>query len=224
MATCRFICDSALRKLGRLGAGREPRLADATDALNGLKSLYRTLITGGAFGRLQDVVPTADYTARENERVFRQASATLSITLPELVPNWFCGWGPYQYGDMWVPPVQNSTNRNMRPPKDGAIIVIADAFTGSMADFIYDGTIRRWLAVNGSINDLTGEVEPMTLDSEAPMSTRDPDGLAALLATKIADIFGADLAPTTISAAQGHTTGLTHNYSFPREVVAEVYY
>ncbi|MFC0304396.1 hypothetical protein [Rhizorhabdus histidinilytica] len=82
MASCRDIVNGALRKLGKLGAGREPRLADSQDALEALRGLYRSLITSGAFGRLADIIPTGEtYTAGENQRIFRNSDATLQIDL-----------------------------------------------------------------------------------------------------------------------------------------------
>ena len=59
MASCRHVINGALRKLGRLGGGREPRTADAADALAALQGLYLSWIASGAFGRLRDVIAEA---------------------------------------------------------------------------------------------------------------------------------------------------------------------
>jgi hypothetical protein len=113
VATCRDTVSGALRKIGRLGAGREPRPADQADGLAALQGLYRQWINGGAFGRLSDVVPTgATYTARENERIFRNSSATLTIDLPETVdaaPN------PRSYADEVM--TYDGVTGNTRPPE-----------------------------------------------------------------------------------------------------------
>lgn len=212
MATARYICNTALRKLGRLGAGREPRLADQTDVLDALRSLYRGWIASGAFGRLIDVVPVADYTARENERIFRTNGDTLTITLPQLVPNWPLWW-PYRYGDLWQPPTVNQTDQNVRPPRNGAVIVIVDDTTGADETFIYDGAIRCWTPI-----------DDFGLDDEAPMSKSDPDGLSSCLALSVSDQFGAEVSQATGKASQRYAMAMTNNYSYQRRISAGSYF
>ncbi len=82
---CRLTVNSALRKLGVLAAGREARSVDLDDGFDALKGMYRQLITNGAFGKLRDVIPVADYTACGNERIFRNTEDVVSITLPETI-------------------------------------------------------------------------------------------------------------------------------------------
>ncbi|HEX8414727.1 MAG TPA: hypothetical protein VF637_12705, partial [Sphingomicrobium sp.] len=85
MAAVRLITNNALRKLGRLGAGREPRVADSTEALAALQGLYGSWIASGAFGRLEDVIPTGEtYTASGCERIIRTGTE-LEVVLPEFV-------------------------------------------------------------------------------------------------------------------------------------------
>ena len=129
MATARDITNGALRKIGKLAGGREPRTQDASDALEALRGLYRQLINSGAFGRLRDVVPTgAAYTAGENERVFRNSDATLTIDLPELVRRDLpCGPLPYDEEEAYYP--NGVIDNAMRPPRDCSVVVVSDAFT-----------------------------------------------------------------------------------------------
>lgn len=216
MATVRATINTALRKLGRLASGREPRPVDQEDAFEAFKGTLRYLITSGAFGRLCETVPLSDYTARPNERIFVQDD-TIVITLPDLVQYGY--GGPWDYGrPLPYPYSPNQTARDYAvPPRDGSVVVIVDQETGVMNDFIYDGTIKQWMGVNSVLLNVTGaSVQPMTIDSQAPMSTRDPQGLAALLATRIADDWGADLAPSTIAQAQHFTSSLVSGFSFPR--------
>lgn len=209
MPTCRETVNGAMRKIGRLAAGREPRAADSADGLAALQGLYRQWIVGGAFGRLADVIPTgATYVARENERVFRNSAATLSVTLPETVatqPN------PRSYADEVL--TYDGVGGTTRPPRDCAVVVVSDAFTGQTLEFIYDGSQRLWQAINA-----------LTLDSIAPLSARDPKGLEACLAQQIADEFGAQVGVATQFQAATYATGLTHRYSTPREASSGSYF
>lgn len=208
MPTCRDTVSGALRKIGRLGAGREPRPADQADGLAALQGLYRQWIAGGAFGRLSDVVPTTEsYTARENERIFRNASATLTIDLPETVDTYP---DPRSYRDEVLS--YDGVTGNTRPPRDCAVVVISDAFTGTTLEYIYDGSQRLWQGIDA-----------LGLDDAAPLSVRDPMGLQAALAMQIADEFGAEVGVMTQRQAATFQMGLTHRYSTPREAVTGVY-
>lgn len=208
MATVRETVNGALRKLGRLGAAREARPADSADALATLQGLYRQWITSGAFGRLADVMPTgAEYTARENERVFRNQSATLTVNLPETVATYA---NPRSYPDEVLS--YDGVLGDNRPPRDCAVVVVSDAFTGITVEYIYDGSQRLWQ----SIYDLT-------LDSPAPLSVRDPKGLEACLAMQLGDEFGVEPGIGTQRMAAGFTMALTHRYGTPREASMGVF-
>ena len=212
MATCRDITNGALRKIGKLAGGREPRTQDSTDALEALRGLYRSLITSGAFGRLSDVIPTgAEYTARENERVFRNSDATITINLPETVSAEYLGPRPYDEESALYP--SEPTNLNARPPRDCSVVVIHDAFTAETVEYIYDGQQKLWQALYG-----------LTLDSEAPLSYRDAEGLKCLLAMTINDEFGGDIGQITAMMAGQFKTGLTHRYSMPATIGATEYF
>lgn len=206
MATCRDIVNGALRKIGKLAGGREPRTQDSSDALDALRGLYRSLITSGAFGRLSDAIPTgAEYTARENERIFRNSDATITINLPETVSVEWCG--PRPYDEEWATYPTDPTDRNERPPRDCSVVIIHDAFTAETTEFIYDGQQKLWQPLYG-----------LTLDSDAPLSYRDAEGLKCLLATMINDEFGGELGQMTVMMANQFKTALTHRYSMPATI------
>lgn len=228
MASCRHIVNGALRKLGKLGAGREPRLADATDTLSALQSLYGAWIAGGAFGRLHDVVPTGTtYTAAGNERIVRDSAATLTVVLPELVSDgWVEDYGRPncryygtvitidQVGDevtVTVTPGQPVGN-NTTTPRDGAPVIISDRIGGQVLTWLYDGTVKRWQAIDG-----------LTLDDDAPRSHADPEGLSACVAMEMADTFGEELGATTIRQANRFQAAMTQAFGMRREQVQGVY-
>lgn len=213
MATCRDIVNGALRKIGKLAGGREPRTQDSTDALEALRGLYRQLINSGAFGRLQDVVPTgASYTAGENERVFRNSDATIEITLPELVRrDQPCGPLPYDEEDAYYP--DGVVDNAMRPPRDCSVVIISDAFTAQTVEYIYDGQQKLWTPLYG-----------LELTSDAPLSTRDPEGLKALLAMQIVDEFGGTLGEMTMRQGLAFQTALITRYSSPAQIGRTEYF
>ena len=210
MATCRHVINGALRKLGRLGGGREPRTADTTDALAALQGLYLSWIASGAFGRLADVIPLTDMTAGENQRILRDPS-TITVTLPDTVPMW-TDPQPYNLERGIYPTNYEQTDGSNRPPRDGAVVQIKDTVGGQVASYLYDGTLREWV-----------QIEALQLDNEAPRSITDPEGLSALLAMELADTFGAEIGPTTLRQAGRFTTILINNPSTPRREAVGVY-
>lgn len=213
MATARDITNGALRKIGKLAGGREPRTQDASDALEALRGLYRQLINSGAFGRLRDVVPTgAAYTAGENERVFRNSDATLEITLPELVRrDQPCGPLPYDEEEAYYP--NGIVDNAMRPPRDCSVVAISDAFTAQTVHYIYDGQQRLWTSIDG-----------LALTDTAPLSDRDPEGLKSLLAMQIVDEFGGQLGEMTTRQGMNFQTALITRFSSPAMVGRTEYF
>jgi hypothetical protein len=211
MASVRDTVSGALRKCGVLGAGREPRLADQQDAFSSLQGLYRQWINNGTFGRLHDVIPLSDYTARPGQRVFRNNAAVTQITLPETLARtwWDCCACELHYDTELY---QSSTMWDAQTPMDCGVVVISDAFTGQTVDFVYDGHIKKWTALHN-----------LTLDSEAPLSWRDPKGLEAALATQIADEYGRELGPLTMRMAGIYQSALAQRFSSPAQSACGVY-
>lgn len=196
-----------MRKLGRLGAGRTARTADAEDALEALKGLYKSWIASGAFGRLSDVVPTTSFTAGENMRIFRNSDAVASITLPELVPAY---GDPLPYDrerDASYTNYSDVDGQN-RPPRDGSVVQIVDAMADpqTTTTYLYDGSIRSWQALDA-----------LTLDSTAPRSYDDPEGLAACVAAEIADTFGLEIPGSTFRQAVRFQSTIGSAFSRPSQ-------
>ncbi|MEG3124789.1 hypothetical protein [Sphingomonas sp. GB1N7] len=181
----------ALRRIGVLRAGSIPNDTDANDALQVLSGLYLRLISEGAFGTLRDVVPTTDYTAGENERVIRSNGMVGAITLPDTIRD--CG--------------------RDRPPLDGSLVIISDAFTAETESWLYDGAVKNWVLLT-----------ELTLTTEAPMSNRDPIGLVCSLAVELADEYGQQASDIIrMNSARFHM-GITHNWSNPESVQRGVYF
>lgn len=213
MASCSSIINRALRKLGRLGAGRDARTQDAEDALDALRGLYRSWIASGAFGRMSDIIVDGDYTAGDNQRIFIPEGVTATITLPPTMQAWPYP-NPPQYGEWpyWQGTFEGAET-NLHMPKDGSAVVLSDADTGTVQTFIYDGTRKQWQLI-----------DDLTLDSDAPHSEADPEGLAAALAIEVADQFGADIQPSTTLAASRFRSMVTNGFGQPRRLVPGVFY
>lgn len=212
MPSARDIVNGALRKIGKLAGGREPRAQDSSDALEVLRGLYSQLINSGAFGRLRDVVPTgASYMAGENERIFRNSDVTQSIDLPQLVQRDHFGPLPYDMEPVSYP--SGDIDNAVRPPRDCAVVAISDAFTGITAEYLYDAQRRTWVA----LLDL-GLADP------APLADRDAEGLKCMLAEQLADEFGGTLGEMTVRGAQHFRAALMMRYSSPATVGQTVYF
>jgi hypothetical protein len=211
VASVRDTINLSLRKLGKVGAGREPRSADSTDTLAALQGLYTSWIATGAFGRLADVIPDQDYTAGENQRIFRNNDGALEITLPETIST-NSDPLPYNLERDTYGTNYEGVEGNTRPPRDGAVVVISDGFTGVTRSFIYDGSVKLWQSI-----------ENLALDDHAPRSDADPHGLAACLALEVADQFGAEPLPVTMKQAARYLGTLTQRLSMPRTATVGVY-
>lgn len=218
MSTVHDTVSGALRKIGVLAAGREPRAADQADTLATLQGLYRQWISSGTFGRLRDVVPLSNYIASPNERVYRNSLAVTTITLPELVTGVWWVWDTsrrslYEQEQTAYPqnPV-GATRWDATTPRDASAIIINDAVTKNTAEFLYDGHTKEWR----SIYDLA-------LTDEAPFSFRDPKGLESVLALQIVDEFAAQIGQVTSAMAMQFLSSLNNRFSSPRQEVFGVY-
>lgn len=240
MATVRSVITGALRKLSVVGGvgRRTPSNKEFADVLPVLLGLYRNLITAGTFGRLRDVVPRGDYVAGENQRVYRRYNEQQEILLPDLV-SW-CGSCGYR-GDrvsLHAPIVSNAPpvlstdygtkcygyhddRTGHRTIRDNAVVSFVDEFTGEILEAIYDGQRKLWFTLTdldtGEEFDEANEWSVKRLNTalklEAPLSHRDLNGLVCLLATLIADDFGAEITAMIDKQAKNFNAALVGNYS-----------
>jgi len=204
MVTTRDIITSALKKLGVLRAGGSASDGAATDALSSLSSFYQELITNGTCGRVSDIPINGPFsaTAGINQHINELNDETVTITLPDTVPyNYWYTWRPCRdYGWGLNVPLGGDDGSNV--PPDKSIIRITSKFNDDRATYIYDGTIQRWMRIDN-----------LTLDSEAPLSARNSDGLAAVMALRLADQYGDSLiSQATPLAANKYRLALVMNY------------
>lgn len=187
MTTNLDIIKRAMKKLHVLAAGTNPSSAQAADGLEALQSLYVELIGQGSLGRLNDVIATSAYTAREYDRI--QASTGVVVTLPTTITPSTCSPGgdlPYDYGFRACDP---TVTGNTRPPRDRApILVIQDNVETAS---VFRAQTNEWV----TINDLT-------LTDAFPFADYLKDGFGALLAERIADNFDTVAGPSTQQAAR----------------------
>lgn len=213
MATCSSIINRALRKIGRLGAARDARVNDAQDALDVLRGLYTSWVTSGALGRMADIVVSGDVTAGEGQRIVRPIGVASEVTLPETISS-FATYPPPPYGSVWPYTVlYEGVDANVRPPADGTAVSVVDQETGTASYWVYDGSLKLW-----------AQIDTLALTDTAPMSSADPEGLAAVLALECADQFGADISPLTARAAGRFMWSLTNKASMPRAIGQGAYY
>lgn len=194
----------AFRKLGVVRAGGEAKAADAADALSALVSFYMECVTGGAFGRVWSVpVSTAGtIEATGNQHINVVTEDTVTVDLPSTVPaHYWDTWMPCRdYG--WGLNVPLGADPNVRMPRDKAVVMITDQVGTGRATYVYDAPVQRWM-----------RIDALVLTDEAPLSARNADGLASVLATRIADQFGdSQLSRITLMSANRYRLALVNSY------------
>lgn len=207
--TARETISSALRKVGILRAGGQASDGAATDALSSLSSWYQELITNGTCGRVRDIPVSGPLTATSGagQHINVLNDEAVTITPPDIVPYYY--WDTYMpardYGWGLNVPLGDDTGENV--PTDLSVLRITSKFNNDRATYIYDGTIQRWVRIDN-----------LTLDSETPLSARSPDGVAAVLATRLVDQYGDTLlSVATVQAANRYRLALVSNYNRENE-------
>lgn len=194
MANCSLIITNALSRLGVVGANRSVSAESQKLALETLGAVLRRLIYAGTLGTRRTVIPEGEYTAGENEHVFRNTLATdIIINLPETVSDH--GSFHLYYGLL----VRSGSQRT---PKDGAFVIITDKYSGKTDEYIYDGATKTWLNIGN-----------LTVVSPCPFAHRDSVGMAAMLATELADYFGAEVPQATLLLRNQFMRSLTANHT-----------
>ena len=224
MSSCKTIVTLALSKLGITGGSKPPRQADLDLGLTTLQSLFRNMISSGTLGRARPVtVADADYTARENDRIQRRPGIG-DIKLPDTVQD--DRHGVFECSDFYDYPLGS----HPRPPREGAFVIINDTATGGTEEWIYEGYTNRWITLHDlslqeyeEVRDSGGHIVTIKQPSIAPLSMRDENGLAALLATKLADHFGQTPSPLTIRDAQAFLTSLANRFGEDEEGLHEFF-
>lgn len=207
---------SALRKLGALPSGAEIEASEGVEALGSLRQMYLEMVGGGMFGRQCDVyVPanSSDFTASDRGRRYTVDSLQgIAITLPDAVQD---TWYRWDYGREWLPPQVNvePALSGTRPPLDGAVVTAASLSKDETRTFVYDSSLARWI----SLQDLE-------MTSDAPLSTRYGDGLACLLAIRLAPEYDQDPAGAVIVGAATARSMMANRWDSERRTVRGTFY
>lgn len=202
--TARDVITLAFRKMGVLRAGGEASAADAADALASLTSFYAECITAGTFGRVWQIPVTrgGDIEPSGNQHVNILTDDAVTIDLPSTVP--------YDYWSTWMPcrdygwglnvPLGGEDGYNV--PRDKAPLLITYENTPTRLSYVYDATVGRWM-----------RTDVIAMSDEAPLSARGFDGLASVLAVRLTELFGSELAgQMTMQSANRYRTALATNY------------
>jgi hypothetical protein len=200
--TVRDVVNKAFRKLGVTRSGGVASGNDAADGLASLVALYNGWVTQGAFGRVRNVPITteASVVAGPNQHINVLTEDAVTVELPstmQYIPRWdYDPLGDYGFGAPFGYPWTESAFVNV--PPDKTVVRITDQFGPSRAVYIYDGYVQLWM-----------RIDELALGDEAPLSQRDADGLAAILAVRLSDEFGAELlTPGTVRAANRYQLAL----------------
>lgn len=205
---CLDVISRAMRRIGVLAAGELPRDLEAADALDTLTGIYARLITEGAVGEIHSRNLAGQITAGENQRIILADTSSV-VTLPETVPENYpsSSFDPCDelYGSLF--------SIGSRPIRDGAVVVIVNHVTKTIETFIRDGQANIWV-----------DIDNLDLTSPAPLSRRDPNGLACMLAIELADEYGQQPSAMTMANAARWQMGITHNWSEPSPPTRGIYF
>lgn len=204
MHTARDVITLALKKIGVLRSGGVATAADAADAMASLASFYQEIITNGSCGRIQDIPITRSGSATTgvNQHINVLTDDAVTLELPATVPyDYWHTWRPGRdYG--WGLNVPLGGDDGFNVPRDKSVVRVTDQFGPARATYIYDGTVQRWL-----------RLDTLALSDEAPLSARSFDGLASVLAIRLTELFGGDLAsPVTVQSANRYKIALVTNH------------
>lgn len=204
-ATFRDVITLALKKLAVVRGNGTPKAQDAADALASLSSFYAEIISNGTCGRVYEFPVTNGYDNKgmPNTHYAVMNDDVVNVELPDTVPtSWWGTWVPsrdYGWG-LNIPYADGVTT-----PRDLGVVRITRKDDEETATYIYDSPVQRWVRVD---NLLVGDQEDV-LGRDCPLAMRNTDGLASLLAMRIADQFGQDLlSPLTIRSANAFKVAL----------------
>lgn len=203
--TLRDVITLALKKLAVVRGGGEPKAQDAADGLLSLASFYNELISNGTCGRVRDIPITSAFSgnAGYNQHINVMTDDVVTTDLPDLMPwDWCCSWRPcrdYGWG-LNVP-----YNDGYTVPPDLSVVRITNDTDAARATYLYDAPVQRWMRIDNL--DISDGVD--VFNREAPLSSRNMDGLAAAFAVRLADQFGdTSLSSLTLQAANRYRTSL----------------
>lgn len=143
MATCREVITDAARKVGEVSEGRPAPTSYTSDNLLAiLQDWYLQSVNSGMFGRLNEVLATVDYTAKEFDRV--KAADGVTVTLPETIT----------HGGL------------ARAPMDLALVVVVGT---APAYHLYDANLGAWVRLDGLTLDVEAPLSQRGRDGLASL-------------------------------------------------------
>jgi hypothetical protein len=200
MTTCNDIIRLAMGQLRQLRAGEQPTGQEALDGMIAMQAMFDSWTAQGLFGRVNDTIPTSDYTACEQDRVINDGGYTITLptTITPILPTgtYYPIWPDER---TWTA-LQSATQR---PPRDRARIEIVAS--GTTKRYLYDARTRAWVRIDG-----------LALTDTAPLANRGALGLSACLAGLIADSYGEQVSPSTARQAALFMWGLSARYDGQR--------
>lgn len=206
MTTNRDTIKRALRKLGALASGAEPKAQAADDAMGVLASMFLEWVDTGLFGSLVNVTVTADATALPGQRVYAATGVTITLPTPFTPPYsdqgseagfiWDYGWPRY------LP---------YNPLQDGSIIIVCHE--GGAQDInVFKSASSSWI-----------KISPEGLNDDFPFSEGWVNGVAAMLALRLAPEYGEEPSSLVVREAQNAQVAMTHRYANQRRPVGPAF-
>lgn len=190
--TCEALVTAAYQEAEIIADDETP---DATQAVRGLRLLqqiYKSLFTGGVFGRTVPRLLTGNYTAEEGAAVTVE-SGTPTVTTPSVIA---ALTDPLPYGqEVGAGVVPSGVDANNRAPRDLSIVEQASATAPSLK--VYDAQAKSWVELLG-----------LALTDSAPLAGRWQDELTALLTERLAR---KPVAPEIVRAARSARVRLGYN-------------
>lgn len=190
-ATVRQTITRALRKLRVVASGDEPTAAELADGLSVVQGMFDAWATGGMFGRLNTLLGddgTVSFGTDEYLEVVVWEAPDGDATV-EL---------PVRVRDIY-------TNETRTPP-DLAFAELVDETTGNRKTFIWDARQAKWVRLDN-----------LTVDSVMPLAARSTEGMAAVVAMKLSEEFGAQLGPLVAREAGAFLQAMSTRYGEQRQ-------
>ena len=198
MATCSDLIKGAFRRAGISRDLDEVRPREMDRGMQVLQDIYLGLIGSGAFGRMNDVVVTADYDAEEQDRILVNTGDDVTVTLPATVDDAYAENG-------------------VRPPRDGTIVIVTDALSTARKTYIYDAT-------SDVAAGMWSAVEDMELSTQAPLAVRYRAGLEARMAVRLSEENGMAVTPELRRQEAQGIGALLHRFDAPERATQPDYF
>lgn len=195
MATCLDTIKWAMRRLQVLRIGKEPTAAEAVEGLAALEGLYARFATTGVFSRLVPEIQDAALTAEEQQRLITTTGGPYIVTMPSSL-------------------LDDGTGET-RLPYDLAYVAGLVTVDGAQipARWVYEADRAAW-----------SQLYSLSLTTVAPLSFRDPGGLAACLAIDLADGFNVEPSGAVQRDAGVFLSNLSRRPSEPERPVEYTYF